>query len=262
MEPIRLYMLQTGTLKCKVHNIKMNQGDAPYEIPVPFFLLMHPEGNVLIDGGNSIEAATDPKGYWGAITDIYWPVMQETEGCVMQLGNLGVRPEDIRYVIQSHLHLDHTGAIGRFPNATHIVQKREYDYAFSPDWFSAGGYVRQDFDRLGLKWRFLDAKDEDFLDLYGDGVLTIVSTPGHSEGHQSFLIKLPNSGPILLTIDAAYTFDHWNERALPGFLTSAIDTVRSVRKLRALAEATGAKVVTGHDPEAWKDLKKAPDYYD
>jgi N-acyl homoserine lactone hydrolase len=64
MEPIRLYMLQSGSLKCKVHHIKMNQGDgAPYEIPVPFFLLTHPQGHVLIDGGNSAETATDPRGF-------------------------------------------------------------------------------------------------------------------------------------------------------------------------------------------------------
>jgi N-acyl homoserine lactone hydrolase len=188
--------------------------------------------------------------------------MTEADGCVTQIERLGIRPQDIRYVVQSHLHLDHTGAIGRFPNATHIVQRREYDYAFAPDWFAAGGSVRQDFDREGLKWRFLNGADDDFLDLYGDGALTMISTPGHSEGHQSFLVKLARNGPILRTIDAAYTFDHWNEQALPGFLTSTVDTVRSVRKLRQLAERTGAKVVTGHDPDAWKPLRKAPEYYD
>ncbi|UJD78065.1 MBL fold metallo-hydrolase [Photorhabdus luminescens] len=256
-------MLQTGTIKCKVHYIKMNQGNgADYEIPIPFFLLTHPDGHALIDGGNAVEAATDPKGYWGNITKAYWPVMREDEGCVAQVKKLGIDPADIRYVVQSHLHLDHTGAIGRFPNATHIVQRREYEYAYTPDWFSAGGYIRKDFDRPGLKWEFLDGERNDMFDVYGDGTLKTVFTPGHSPGHQSLLVTLPNSGSLLLTIDAAYTLDHWEERALPGFLTSTTETVRSVQKLRHLAKRTNAIVVTGHDPDAWPTFRKAPEYYD
>ena len=148
MKDIRLYMLQSGTLKCKVHNIKMNQGSgADYEIPVPFFLITHPDGHTIIDGGNAIEVATDPRGYWGGICDVYWPVLGEDQGCVDQVKALGIDPADVKYVVQSHLHLDHTGAIGRFPNARHLVQRAEYEYAFTPDWFAAGGYIRHDFDR-------------------------------------------------------------------------------------------------------------------
>lgn len=262
MTDIRLYMLQSGSLKCKVHNIKMNEGNgADYEIPVPFYLITHPKGHTIIDGGNAVEVATDPRGHWGAVCDVYWPEMQETEGCEAQLAALGIRPEDVKYVLQSHLHLDHTGAIGRFPNATHIVQRREFEYAYTADWFAAGGYIRKDFDKPGLKWQFLNAEQDDYFDLYGDGTLTTVFTPGHAPGHQSFLVRLPETGPVLLTVDAAYTTDHWEERALPGFLTSTIEAVRSVQKMRSLAERTGAMVVTGHDPDAWGQFRKAPDFY-
>src|SRR4051794_5729584 len=127
MSAIKLYMLQSGSLKCKVHNIKMNQGDgADFEIPVPFFLITHPAGHTIIDGGNAVEVAENPHAYWGSIADVYYPVLRKEEGCVDQLRRLGISPEDVRYVLQSHLHLDHTGAIGRFPNATHIVQRSEY----------------------------------------------------------------------------------------------------------------------------------------
>lgn len=258
----RLYMLQSGSLKCKVHNIKMNQGcGADYEIPVPFFLITHPAGHTIIDGGNPVEVAEDPHRYWGGIADTYYPVLRKEDGCVEQLQRLGIKPEDVRYVLQSHLHLDHTGAVGRFPNATHIVQRAEYEYAFTPDWFAKGGYIRADFDRPGLKWLFLNGHADDYYDVYGDGTLTTIFTPGHAPGHQSVLVRLPNSKPMLLTIDAAYTLDHWNEKALPGFLASAVDSVRSVQKLRSLAEKTGAAVVTGHDPDAWPAFKKAPDFY-
>lgn len=263
MPDVRLYMLTAGTLRCKVHNIKMNQGlGEPYEIPVPWFLITHPQGNVVIDGGTAVECAADPRGHWGDAVDVYWPVIEPRQGCLNQLRKLDIAPESVRFVLQSHLHLDHTGAVGRLPDATHVVQRCEYDYAFAPDWFAKAGYIRRDFDRPGLKWQFLDGQATDYYDLYGDGSIVLIFTPGHAPGHQSFLVTLPQTGRVLLTVDAAYTLDHWEERALPGFLASAVDAVRSVRKLRELAEATQALVVTGHDPDAWPRFRQAPSFYD
>ena len=256
----RLYMFQTGTLKCRVCNIKMNAGLDDYEIPVPWYLITHPKGNVVIDGGCAVECASDPKGYWGDITSVYWPVMREEEGCVQALKAFGIEPADVRYVLHSHLHLDHTGATGRFPNAIHIVRRCEYEYAMAPDWFSAGGYIRADFDRPDVKWHLLEDHDDGY-DVFGDDTIRFIFTPGHAPGHSSFLLRLPETGPVLLAVDAAYTTDHWDEKALPGFLASTVDAVRSVRKLHALAEKTGALVVTGHDPEAWPTFRHAQEYY-
>ncbi|WP_200811746.1 AttM family quorum-quenching N-acyl homoserine lactonase [Sphingobacterium psychroaquaticum] len=258
---IRLYMFQTGVLQCKENNIKMNASQEPYEIPVPWYLITHPKGHIIIDGGNAVECATDPKGYWEGITSVYWPVMTKEEGCVHTIEALGLDVNDIKLVLQSHLHLDHTGAVGRFPNATHLVQRKEYEYAFTPDWFAAGGYIRKDFDRPNLKWQFLELDYNDVYDVYGDGVIRMIPTPGHSPGHCSFLITLPNSGSILLAIDAAYTTDHWDEKALPGFLASTVDAVRSVKKLHQIADKYDAMVVTGHDPAKWSTFKKAPEFF-
>ena len=263
MTDLRLYMFESGILRCKVHNIKMNQGlGEPYAIPVPWFLIQHPRGNVVIDGGTALESATEPHEHWGAIVDVYYPEMTAEQGCVNQLQRLGIDPASVIYVLQSHLHLDHTGAVGRFPNAVHVVQRVEYEYAFAPDWFARGGYIRKDFDKPGLEWSFLEGTATDFCDLFGDGTIQMIFTPGHSVGHQSFLVRLPKSGPILLTVDAAYTLDHWNEKALPGFLASTVDTVRSVRKLHQVARSTGAQIVTGHDPDVWPTFKQAPKFYD
>lgn len=260
---IQLYMFQTGTLRTKTKYIKMNQGEDDFEIPVPWFLIKHPKGNVVIDGGNALEVAIDKRGHWGAAIDAYDPIMETQNTCVEQCRSVGVEPEDVRFVVQSHLHLDHSGAIGRFPNAQHIVQRVEYEYAFNPDWFSEGAYIRADFDRPGLDWKFLGGEYTDNFDLFGDGVIRMIFTPGHSPGHQSFLINLPNTGPMLLTIDAAYTLDHWNNKALPGLVCSSVDAVHSVAKLHKIAEDTGAIVVTGHDPVHWKTFRKAPHkFYD
>ena len=110
--------------------------------------------------------------------------MTAEEGAEAQLEKMGIARESVRHVLQSHLHLDHTGAMGRFPNATHVVQRSEYEYAFTPNWFAAGGYIHKDFDKPGLKWQFLNGELTDGYDLYGDGVIRMIFTSGHAPGHQ------------------------------------------------------------------------------
>src|SRR5271166_2195702 len=204
MSDLRLYLFECGTLKCKLHNIKMNQGlNEPYEIPVPWFFIQHPKGNIVIDGGNALECANNPH--------------RPTRG--------------VRVRLHSRLVCGRRLCPARFRST-------------------------------GPALAFPRGPCTDNYDLFGDGSVKMIFTPGHSPGHQSFLITLPITGSIILTIDAAYTLDHWDEKALPGFLASTVDTVRSVRKLHQVARQTGAMVVTGHDPDAWPKFKKAPDYYD
>ena len=261
----RLYMFECGTLKCHVENIKMNQGlGDEYEIPVPWYLVQHPKGLVVIDGGNAAECADDPVGHWGATTDVYYPEMTAEQACVPALKAAGFDPADVKFILQSHLHLDHTGALGAvsdFPNAKVIATRAEFEYAHAPDWFAAGGYIQADFNKPDVPWVLLEPTDDGY-DLFGDGVIRMWQTPGHAPGHQSFEITLPNSGSTLLTVDAAYTTDHWDEKALPGFLASVVDTVRSVRKLHRIAARSDSTVVTGHDPDTWPKFKHAPEFYD
>ena len=258
---IKLYMFQTGTLRTKLKYIKMNQSNEDFEIPVPWYLIKHPKGDVVIDGGNAIEVAINKHEHWGSVIDAYDPTMNKSENCVDQAKSVGTNILDVKYLIQTHLHLDHSGGIGRFPNAIHIVQRLEYDYAFNPDWFASPAYIRKDFDKPNINWKYLNDKKTDFFDLYGDGSIKIILTPGHSPGHQSILVKLSKSGNILLTIDAAYTLDHWENKCLPGLVTSSSQAAESVKKLRKIARENNALVVTGHDPDAWKTFKKAPMFY-
>ena len=258
---IKLYMFQTGSLKTKVKYIKMNQSEDPYEIPVPWYLIKHPQGDIVIDGGMSVEVAYDKEKHWGEVIKAYDPVMKPSEWCRDMVKTVNTRPEDVKYVIQTHLHLDHTGAIGHFPNATYITQKTEYDYAFNPDWFSAPAYIRADFDKPNIRWKFLQGRKTDFYDVYGDGVIKLIYTPGHSPGHQSILVNLPKTKNILLAGDAVYTEDHWYDKCLPGLVTSATDAASSVKKLKKVVKENDAKIVYGHDPIAWLNWKKAPMFY-
>ena len=212
-------MFDGGILKCHVENIKMNQGlGEEYEIPVPVVPDRTPGGLVLIDGGNAAECATDPEGTGAQISTVYWPVMTPEQACVPALKAAGFDPADVRYVLQSHLHLDHTGRAGRdrpVPQRGGRRQARRVRVRVR-----AGLVRRRRLHPEGLQqarrpWSLLE-DNEDGYDLFGDGVIRCWSTPGHAPGHQSFEVTLPNSGTMLLTIDAAYTTDHWNEKALPG----------------------------------------------
>jgi N-acyl homoserine lactone hydrolase len=176
----------------------------------------------------------------------------------------GFDPGDVRYILNSHLHLDHTGALAsldEFRNAEVIATRTEFEYAHAPDWFAEGGYIKADYVKPGVPWALLE-ETEDGYDVFGDGAIRCWRTPGHAPGHQSFEIRLANSGTFLLTIDAAYTMDHWEEKALPGFLASAVDSVRSVKKMHHIARRSDATVVTGHDPDMWPSFKHSPEAYD
>ena len=98
--------------------------DPPIQVPVGFFVIQHPKGNVLFDTGNNDKIITDPS-YWGAALRALKPVNTPDVAIDVQLKKIGLKPDDIKYVVLSHMHLDHGGNVGKFPNSTIVVQKDE-----------------------------------------------------------------------------------------------------------------------------------------
>jgi N-acyl homoserine lactone hydrolase len=246
---VELYLFSSGTLGA----VELGGID----VPVPFFLIRHPGGDVVIDGGNPLAVARDASAHWGALAQHFRAHMTEEQHCVAQLRQLGVEPQSIRHVVQTHLHIDHVGALGHFPDATVIVDARELEAARTVDRPLAHGYVREDFERADLDWRPV----EDDLDLFGDGAIRLLRTPGHSAGHMSVLLALEQTGPVLLTADASDGLRQWDGRLPPRALHSREDAERSLERLRGLARETDALIVFGHDPDNWSRLEHAPAAY-
>ncbi len=243
---LELYLFDSGTL-----------GLAGVEVPVPFFLIRHPRANILVDGGNPLAVARDPHAHWGALADHFEVRMSEQQHCAAQLQRLGFAPASVDYIVQTHLHIDHTGALGHFPDATVIAHRRELDAARAAETPSASGYVREDYERPELRWQLVDGE----LDLFDDGKIRLLETPGHSAGHMSLLLDLDETGLVLLTADAADNRAQWEGRAHPRALFSREQAKRSLESLRELERETGALLILGHDPESWSRLTHAPGCY-
>lgn len=243
---LRLHLFDSGTL-----------GFGGVNVPVPFFLLRHPRGNVVIDGGNPLAVARDAHAHWGSLADEFEIHMTEEQHCSAQLQRLGVAPDSIRYIVQTHLHIDHTGALGHFPSATVIVHADELQAARAVESPIASAYARQDYDRPDLRWRQTQGE----LDLLGDGTVRLIETPGHSAGHMSVLLQLEDTGPVLLTADAVDNRRQWEGRDDPRALVSSEDASRSLERLRRLAGETNALIIFGHDPKNWSQHKHVPEFY-
>ncbi len=245
---MKLYIFQSGAIKTYRHLIvECHQKNIPYEVPVLFFLIQHPSGYVLFDAGQSQEDIhTSKQLQERPILADYKPVISDHEYIVNQLEKIHLKPSDIRHVVLSHLHSDHVGGIREFPHATFYLNRHEMDRDKS-------GLANQ------FRWHLLEGGSD--YDLFGDGKIKIVFTPGHSPGHQSLLITLDHSGPILLASDAVYTREILDGLSLPGVMHDKEMTLATIRVIRKM-QSCGIRIIPGHDPLISRTLKFAPNYYD
>ncbi len=258
---LKVFFLEGGKIETKKHHLfKVKESDSPYVIPIPFYLIDHPKvGPVLFDTGMAHEAAHDAEGYYGKeVVSIFKPVVKEDELCVKAIQQIGFQAEDIAYVILSHLHADHAGGVGMFPNAKYVVQRTELHQAYVPEPHTRGGYVRKDFDKE-VDWLILEGWKDNEWDLCGDGSVMIYFTPGHSPGHQSILLNLPSGLSMFLAGDACQIVSNmagvpsassWNE-------SEALKTIERIKRFRN----QNVTIITGHDQDEWQNFKKAPEFY-
>jgi glyoxylase-like metal-dependent hydrolase (beta-lactamase superfamily II) len=270
-EGMKLYAFSSGALTIG-KGVLQNFGpmDPPIQIPVGFFVISHPKGNVLFDTGNNDKIITDPS-YWGAAFKDLKPVNTPDVAIDVQLKKIGMTPDDIKYVVVSHMHLDHGGNVAKFPNSTLIIQRDEIYYSMFPDEPFTGPFIPGDAWALraptgsgkpnAMKMVVLEGQD---MDIFGDGSVIVKSARGHTKGHQMMLVRLPKKGPTILTGDNVY-FRENVEKSIPPNLVLAYDPagiMRAYEWIRYMMATEGADYFTAHDPDAFKAMKKAPEFYD
>ena len=247
---MKLYVMTCGWLTGPMGNFLAGL-EGEIRVPVPCFLIDHPSGPVLFDTGMHPQTQTDARGRLGGIATIYRVEFQAGEEVSGRLRALGVDPSRIRYLINSHLHFDHTGGNAEIPNARVVVQRREWEAGHDADQIRKQFYDPRDYQH-GHDVLTVDGEH----DLFGDGRVVCVPTYGHTPGHQSLRLQL-DGGPVVLTGDACYLRRTLDEMHLPSVVDDPDAMRGSLERLRALRDA-GARLIYGHDPEAWATVPQAP----
>ena len=236
----------------------------PIDISDKCYLIHDSEGYFLWDTGISDAVAAMPDGWLptnNPVTDIHWTRAKTLES---QLAAIGVKPSDIRFIGISHTHPDHIGNVELFPRVPILIQKAEYDYYFAP---GKEGILKPPADTKPtfLKDHPVNLVQED-LDVFGDGSIMIIYTPGHTPGHQSCLVHLSKTGWILLSGDAVHLQENWDNRRIPYFATmppeQKMQTLLSMQRMADLINFHHAQLWINHEKSQTDKLRHAPAYYD
>jgi N-acyl homoserine lactone hydrolase len=211
------------------------------------YLIKHGQGWMLWDSGLTDALAAMPEGQKPAdpkATHWYRP-----KTLASQLEQLGVKPTDIKFLAVSHTHPDHVGNVEMFPQAMLLVQKAEYEW---PNPLGVGRF----------KPEHPVTKLEGDKDVFGDGSVTIISTPGHTPGHQSLLVKLPKTGALLLSGDAVHFQSNWDNRGVPSGNTGQEQTTTSMNRMAEIMAKEKAALWINHDKAQRDSLKMSPEFYE
>jgi glyoxylase-like metal-dependent hydrolase (beta-lactamase superfamily II) len=223
------------------------------------WLMKHGSEWLLWDTGVPESAHDDPRG-WSTIPSLIVYHLDRT--LTDQLAEIGLKPRDITRVAISHTHGDHIGNMGLFPNAAVLMQQIEYSWIHSPN--GPNDNVNQ---LMALARALLGTPNnlqliDGDVDVFGDGSVTLVSTPGHTPGHQSLLVRLKNSGFIILSGDVVHSEDNFRRNIVPSLNTNKAESVASMEKIRQMIATYKAALFINHDKKQTDRLKLLPAFYD
>jgi len=245
----RLYVLDCGRNIGKDQSRwspGVNEGQA-IEFSDNCYLIRHDKGVLLWDTGVPDAVASLPEGMVvanGAIT------YKRAKTLAAQLAELGVTPAAVIYVAISHTHGDHVGNLALFPTSSVLIQGAEYDWAMGQPTKPAFAATQKIVKLTGDH------------DVFGDGSVTILSTPGHTPGHQSLLVRLPKTGALVLSGDAVHFKDNWEQKRVPSMNVNKEQTLASLQRIATILDERKAQLWINHDKPQSDTLHYAPAYYE
>lgn len=254
---LRLYVFDCGRLAFDdVSAFGISNDETPVrELFVPCYLIEHRGDTVrrlLFDAGLPQNAAGR-----GEVELEPGTRMRYDRSLADQLDGLGLAPEDIDYVAFSHLHFDHVGSAALFTGSTLLIQDTEYQAGFVGTPLEV--YVPELY--LGLADANRQVLDGDH-DVFGDGRVRLIRSPGHTPGHQALLVRLAETGPVLLSGDMYHFRVSRRLRRVPAFNTDRQQTLASMDVIESLLKREGATLWIEHDQALAETLRKAPEFYD
>jgi N-acyl homoserine lactone hydrolase len=229
--------------------------DAPISVPVACYLVTHPRGRLVFDTGLHADAALDPVGRLGARRAARFRIGSAPgDHVVASLARAGVEADDVTHVFNSHLHFDHCGCNTCFGRARVLVQRSEFEATRAAR--EAGGDDPGDWADPSADVLLLDGEH----DVFGDGTVVALPTPGHTPGHQSLRVRTGSGRVLVLVGDACYTARHVDESMPPpaGAIWDAAALADSATRLRSMRDRHGAMLLYSHDETQWQALSRAP----
>jgi N-acyl homoserine lactone hydrolase len=216
------------------------------------YLIQHGKDWMLWDSGFADALADTPEGVVGN----RGMRMLRSKTLAAQLAEIGVAPAQINHLAFSHTHADHVGNANLFTAATLYIQQAEYDAAFGPE-PAKFGFAPASYEKLRNSPVVKLNGDHD---VFGDGSVKILSTPGHTPGHQSLLVRLPKTGAVVLSGDLAHFSDNFVNRRVPGFNFNQDQSRQSMDKVDAIVKAEHAQLWINHDVKQSAGIAHAPQF--
>ena len=225
----------------------------PGELAVMCFLIRHPKGDLVWDAGLPDAINANPEG-----EAIEGGVMKVPVTMASQLEAIGVTTAEIEYFSVSHSHFDHVGNAGLFSESTLLIQQAEVD--FMSGLGDEMGLVTPELVEPMRSMETITFTDD--YDVFGDGSVVIVPTPGHTPGHAVLFIDLENAGPLYLSGDLYHIARSRTERIVPEFNVSKPQTLETMEIFEARVAAEGARVIIQHSMEEQAQLPDIPGFLD
>lgn len=251
---IKLYAFDGGTVMANNLNL-FAQGDTykgeSKELSDAFFVIVHPKGTLLWDTGLpemlvGNDPYTTPDGGF---------TISRKDSTLQQLKSIGLDSSSVDIIAFSHIHFDHTGGANHFPNAKWLIQQTEEDFINSDAIKGNSFYAPDSFSKLKNK-KILNGD----YDVFGDGSVVIKYYPGHTAGHQTLFLDLPNEGPTMLSGDI-YHFEANREKGIvPQFNYDIPESENSIKAFEEFVKEKNAKVYIQHDKGNFDSMPKSPNY--